>query len=89
MLVFMITNQRLNLDIVFIKLIGEKGLQRKLQKPYVEEFIAHLPKKANVLDVGCGSGVPIAEYLAQHEFSVTGVDGSKELVKIAKKMFRL
>lgn len=53
-------------------------------KPYVEEFIAHLPPKANVLDVGCGSGVPIAEYLVKHEFSVTGVDGSKELINIAK-----
>ena len=44
----------------------------------------HLQPQAHVLDVGCGSGYPIASYLIDHGLQVTGVDASEELLKIAK-----
>lgn len=39
------------------------------------------------MDVGCGSGYPIASYLSQHGLVVTGIDASRELLKIAKQKF--
>ncbi len=40
-----------------------------------------------VLDVACGTGVMIGDYLQRQVASVTGVDISPEMVKIAKKKF--
>src|SRR6516225_219165 len=43
----------------------------------------HLHTGANVLDVGCGAGTPIAKSLAA-QFSVTGVDFSTEQIRRAR-----
>ena len=40
----------------------------------------HLPRSAAILDVGCGSGVPIAQSLVNDGFSVWGVDASPSLI---------
>lgn len=39
-----------------------------------------LPQSAAILDVGCGSGVPIARALVNDGFSVWGVDASPSLI---------
>ncbi len=39
-----------------------------------------LPRSAAILDVGCGSGVPIAQGLVDVGFSVWGVDASPSLI---------
>jgi len=39
-----------------------------------------LPPSAAILDVGCGSGVPIAQALVNDGFSVWGVDASPSLI---------
>ena len=40
-----------------------------------------------VLDVACGTGVLIPDYLARDAAAVTGVDISREMVKIAREKF--
>ncbi|MFX0079860.1 MAG: hypothetical protein ACFE8O_11530 [Candidatus Hermodarchaeota archaeon] len=35
-------------------------------------FASLLPKRAEVLDAGCGAGVPVAKFLIDQGFSVTG-----------------
>ena len=55
------------------------------EKKYLDLFIEYLQPKEYVLDVGCGSGYPIASYLIEHHFNVMGVDASKELLKIAEQ----
>ncbi|WP_165225591.1 class I SAM-dependent methyltransferase [Affinirhizobium pseudoryzae] len=40
----------------------------------------HLPRSAPILDIGCGSGVPIAQALVNDGFSVWGVDASPSLI---------
>ncbi|MBQ6788011.1 MAG: class I SAM-dependent methyltransferase [Lachnospiraceae bacterium] len=42
----------------------------------------------DVLDVACGTGVLISDYLARNVASVTAVDISTEMVKIAKQKFQ-
>jgi cyclopropane fatty-acyl-phospholipid synthase-like methyltransferase len=37
-----------------------------------------------VLDLGCGSGVPIARHLLDHGCRVTGVDASREMLALAR-----
>jgi SAM-dependent methyltransferase len=39
-----------------------------------------LPRAAAILDIGCGSGVPIAQSLVNDGFSVWGVDASPSLI---------
>lgn len=52
---------------------------------WLERFAALLAPGAHVLDVGCGSGVPIAHYLREHGLHVTGVDASPEMVAMFRE----
>jgi ubiquinone/menaquinone biosynthesis C-methylase UbiE len=50
----------------------------------LDALIARLPAHANVLDAGCGAGVPVAQILSEH-FNVTGIDFSEAQIELAKK----
>jgi len=52
---------------------------------YLEGLAEKLPLKAKVLDIGCGSGVPVDKYLSIKGFQITGIDISEEMVKLAKE----
>jgi len=52
---------------------------------YLEDLTKKLSKGVNILDIGCGSGVPIDKYLIEHEFTVTGIDISEEQINLAQK----
>jgi SAM-dependent methyltransferase len=54
------------------------------ERPWLDRFAAPLPQGATILDVGCGSGDPIARYLIARGFSITGIDSSPTLVGIAR-----
>jgi len=45
-------------------------------KPWHDRFVAMLPKGASILDLGCGSGSPVARHMAANGLKVTGVDSS-------------
>lgn len=55
------------------------------EQKYLDLFIDHLKPGSKVLDVGSGSGYPIASYLIEKGLDVTGVDSSAELLNIAKE----
>lgn len=61
---------------------GQVYLERTLN--YVDEILEGLLPKAKVLDLGCGTGKPIAKYIVEQGFQVVGIDQSAELLKIAK-----
>jgi ubiquinone/menaquinone biosynthesis C-methylase UbiE len=46
-------------------------------------LVERLPKRAIVLDAGCGSGYPVTRFLAE-SFQVTGVDFSDVQLRLAK-----
>lgn len=56
----------------------------KLLQFQLNEFISMLPKKAKVLDVGCGAGRD-AEYLTEEGLDVLGIDIATQMIKEAKK----
>ena len=47
-------------------------------------FSSLLPDGARVLDVGCGTGVPVDAYLVAQGFTVTGVDLSYRIIELAR-----
>lgn len=55
------------------------------EQKYLDELIRLIPSKSTILDVGCGSGFPIASYFIAKGFEVTGIDGSQKLLDIAKE----
>jgi trans-aconitate methyltransferase len=54
-------------------------------KRWHDRFIELLPKRAKVLDLGCGGGSPVAVNLVAHALHVTGVDGSPTLISLCRK----
>ncbi len=57
------------------------------ERPHLERFAAALPEGAGVLDLGCGSGRPIAEWLIGQGFRLTGVDASPGLIARCRAAF--
>ena len=47
-------------------------------------FLTHLPAGAALLDVGCGSGMPVARFLADAGCIVTGIDLSSSMLTLAR-----
>lgn len=52
---------------------------------WLDRFCQQLPAKADVLDIGCGSGLPIARELTARNFHVTGVDGSSTMLAMFRR----
>lgn len=53
-------------------------------KKFIDQFLELLPKKAKILDVGCGPG-NFTKYFLAKGYSTEGIDLSKEMIKIAKQ----
>ncbi|NMB89354.1 MAG: methyltransferase domain-containing protein [Chloroflexi bacterium] len=51
---------------------------------WLEELVSRLPAGSPVLELGCGSGVPVAQRLALYGFEVTGVDPSPGHIERAR-----
>jgi 2-polyprenyl-3-methyl-5-hydroxy-6-metoxy-1,4-benzoquinol methylase len=54
-------------------------------KPWHDRFIAALASTGSVLDLGCGSGAPVAQHLAERGLNVTGVDASPTLISLCRQ----
>jgi trans-aconitate methyltransferase len=57
-----------------------------IDKAWIERFAAMLPDRgASLLDIGCGSGAPIATFLAMRGCRITGVDSSPTLISLCRQ----
>lgn len=61
--------------------------RRETVHPEIKWLKRQLPNRAHVLDIGCGSGLPVARELAKR-FVVTGVDISGEQIRRARENVR-
>lgn len=52
---------------------------------YVDRVLEGLPAGAKVLDLGCGTGEPVAKYITERGFRVTGVDESEQMLMFARQ----
>jgi 2-polyprenyl-3-methyl-5-hydroxy-6-metoxy-1,4-benzoquinol methylase len=59
----------------------------RIGESVVREWARHLPPGAAVLDLGCGSGIPVSEALIDAGLTVYGVDASPTLVAMFRNRF--
>lgn len=57
------------------------------EKPWLDRFLALIPPGETILDIGCGSGEPIAGYFIAQGHSVRGVDSSAPLIALCEERF--
>ncbi len=60
---------------------------RLIEKAWLDRFLALLSDDPTVLDIGCGTGVPIARYLIERRCQVTGVDASSAMIAMCADRF--
>lgn len=68
--------------------IAEKYLQDRDQFKnikYLEKFVSLLKPGSKILDIGCGAGKPIDEYLVKKGFKVIGIDISEKQIELARQ----
>ena len=63
---------------------GDRNGGTWIDKGWHDRFIQCLPAGATVLDLGCGSGRPVASHLVQQGMRVTGVDTSPTLIALCR-----
>jgi len=57
------------------------------ERVWLERFTAAMPAGGRILDVGCGSGEPIANWLIAQDFAVTGVDFAAPMLAMCRARF--
>lgn len=60
---------------------------RLVERAWFERFRDVMPDGADVLDLGCGSGEPVARYLIEAGYRVTGVDSAPTLIGLCRSRF--
>jgi SAM-dependent methyltransferase len=60
-------------------------IRSPLRERWLDELSNLLPQRGDVLDLGCGAGIPVARRLTEMGFSVLGIDGSSRQIALACK----
>jgi cyclopropane fatty-acyl-phospholipid synthase-like methyltransferase len=53
----------------------------------VRHWVSSLPRKSSILDLGCGTGIPITKVLIDQGMVVYGIDASQSLLNEFRKKF--
>lgn len=54
------------------------------ERPYFQFLLEKLEPGSLILDVGCGTGIPIARYYTENGHKVVGIDLSSRLLELAR-----
>jgi SAM-dependent methyltransferase len=58
-----------------------------MEQSWLDRFRALAPSNGSILDIGCGSAVPIARYLIEAGHRVTGIESSATLIDLCRDRF--
>lgn len=58
-----------------------------MERPYLDAVINHIGEGRRILDLGCGSGEPIARYFIDAGYTVTGIDASPAMLAMCRDRF--
>jgi SAM-dependent methyltransferase len=58
-----------------------------MERPYLDLVAELAPPPGKVLDVGCGSGEPIARHFVERGYQVTGIDFATEMLAMCRARF--
>ena len=61
--------------------------QESFERPWLDRSSSLIPKEGSILDVGCGTGDPIAQYILAQEYEVVGLDISPKMIEIVSQRF--
>lgn len=64
----------------------ERG-KNLFERSWLDRFCAVTGAAASILDIGCGSGEPIARYLIEAGHQVTGADSSETMIALCRERF--
>ena len=66
----------------------DRDRDRSLQeRVWLDRFLTHVRPGGTVLDVGCGTGEPIARYLIDRGVRITGIDASQAMIDQCRTRF--
>ncbi|MEZ7195668.1 class I SAM-dependent DNA methyltransferase [Pseudodesulfovibrio karagichevae] len=65
----------------------QERTKRLFERSWLEKFEELLPENASILDVGCGTGEPIARYFIEKEYDLTGVDYAQSMITLVGRRF--
>ena len=58
-----------------------------VERGYLDEMLDHLGECPRILDLGCGSGEPIARFFIEKGCQLTGVDAAPAMVVLCRQRF--
>lgn len=64
----------------------ERG-KHLFEESWLDRFLALLPQGGTILDLGCGTGEPIARYFIEAGYRVTGADSSPTMIDFCQRRF--
>jgi len=62
-----------------------ESMDPAVRRKYLETLTGLLPRHSRILELGCGSGLPMTRYLVDSNFHLTGLDISEEQLALAVK----
>jgi SAM-dependent methyltransferase len=66
---------------------ADRSRDLNIERHWLDRLVGLLPQQATVLDVGCGSGEPVARHLIERGLNVTGIDSSPTLISLCRSRF--
>lgn len=66
---------------------AHRSKELTMEKFYLDILQKHIPAGSTVLDVGCGTGEPIAQFLIAQGYKLTGIDASEKMIALCKQRF--
>jgi trans-aconitate methyltransferase len=55
------------------------------EREYIDALLLNVPAGSTILDLGCGTGYPMADYIASQGHHILGVDQSEEMLAISRQ----
>lgn len=55
--------------------------------PYLQTLLKAAKPNPSVLDLGCGPGGPVAQFMAENNLKLTGIDGAPRMIELARAHF--
>jgi SAM-dependent methyltransferase len=65
----------------------DRGHSLHGERAWLDQLLLGVPAGGTVLDIGCGTGTPIAAYLLQRGVRVVGVDASPSMIRLCRERF--
>lgn len=58
-----------------------------MEKEYLDLIIQSIPAHGTILDLGCGTGEPLAKFFIERGYQVTGIDDCQKMIDLCQKRF--